>query len=134
MKNTMINTRVLAIILAVTFSLAATLTVSAKDEPVNPVELKYIGHIDNKPVFQLSFVNDANAEFVVVVRDNYNNVLYRDFIKGAKATKKFILNTEELGDIPVSFEISGKNIEKPVVYEVNNTSRLVQDVVVSRKN
>lgn len=135
MKNKMINTRVLAIALAAIFSLTAAVPALANDEKnAIPVELKFIGNIDNQPVFQLTFNNDASNEFVVVVRDEFNNVLYRDIIKGEKNSRKFLLNTDELGDTAVSFEITGKKNDKPVIYEVNKKSRMIQDVVINKKN
>jgi hypothetical protein len=112
-----------------------TLPALANDEkkPI-PVELKFIGNIENKPVFQLTFSNPAETEFTVVVRDEFGNVLYKDVVKGEKISKRFLLNIEELGDAPIQFEITGKKTDRTVIYEVNKKARLVEDVVVSRKN
>ena len=68
----------------------------------------------------------------IVVRDENGNVLYRDKVKGGNVTKKFLLNTEELGDVAVQFEITGKKNEKTVIYEVNKKSRLVEDLVINK--
>ena len=135
MKNILINTRSFAIALATIFSIALVSPVMANEEkkPI-PVELKFIGNIDNQPVFQLTFSNPGESEFTVVVRDEFNNVLYRDNLKGEKISKRFLLNIEELGDSPILFEITGKKTDKTVTYEVNKQSRFIQDVVVSKKN
>ncbi len=126
---------VLAIALAAIFTLTAAFPALANDEKkAIPVELRFIGNVNDQPVFQLSFDSDQNSEFLVVVRDEFNTVLYKDIVKGVRNSKKFLLNTDELGDMVISFEIIGGKDEKPVIYEVNKKSRMVQDVVISKKD
>ncbi len=132
MKKTM-NTRILAIALASIFTVTLSTTVLANDEKkAIPVELKFIGNIENQPVFQLTFASPDENEFTIVVRDEFNTVLYRDFVKAGNVTKKFLLNTEELGNTTIQFEITGKKTHKKVIYEVNKQSRFVEDVVVNK--
>lgn len=135
MKNILMNTRSFAIAVATLFTVSLAFPALANEEkkPI-PVELKFIGNIENKPVFQLTFANPAETEFTVVVRDEYSNVLYKDVIKGEKISKRFLLNIEELGDTAIQFEITGKKTDKTVIYEVNKKARFVEDVVVNRKN
>ncbi|WP_276501279.1 hypothetical protein [Terrimonas pollutisoli] len=136
MKNTFINPRNLAIAIATVLSFGFTSPAKANDEKKNekktiPVELKYLGNIENKPVFQLTLSSADENEFTIVVRDEYNTVLYRDNLSG-NTSKKFLLNTEELTGVGVQFEITGKKSFKTVTYEVNKSSRLVEDVVVNK--
>jgi len=132
MKKVSINTRILAIALAAIFNMAFLSPAFAIDEKkVIPVDLKFIGNIENKPVFELTFVNADENEYTVVVRDEYNTVLYRNNVKG-NATKKFMLNIEELGNTGIQFEITGKKTDKKVVYEVNKNSRFIEDVVINK--
>lgn len=135
MKNTLMNTRSFAVALATIFTIALASPALANEEkkPI-PVELKFLGNIENQPVFQLTFSNPIETEFTVVVRDEFNNVLYRDNVKGGNISKKFLLNTEELGDTAIQFEITGKKTDKTVIYEVNKKSRLVEDVVINKRN
>jgi len=93
--------------------------------------LKFIGNIENQPVFELAFTNADESEYTVIVRDEYNTVLYRDNVKG-NATKKFMLNIEDLGNTGVQFEITGKKSDKTVIYEVNKKSRFIEDVVINK--
>lgn len=135
MKSTIFNTRVFAMAIAAFLTLAVINPALANDEKnAIPVELKFIGNIENQPVFQLNFSNAEESEFTIVVRDENHNILYRDVVKGAKINRKFLLNMEDLGDTAIQFEITGKKTGKSVVYEVNKKSRLVQDVVISKKN
>jgi hypothetical protein len=134
MKKTM-NTRILAIALASIFAVTFSTTVLANDEKkAIPVELKFIGNIENQPVFQLTFSSPDENEFTIVVRDEFNTVLYRDNVKAGNITKKFLLNTEELGNTAIQFEITGKKTHKKVIYEVNKQERFVEDVVINKMN
>jgi len=133
MKKVLMNTRILAIALATTFTTALSSPALANEEKkAIPVELKFVGNIESQPVFLLSFNNVDESNYTIVVRDEYGNVLYRDNVKGGKITKKFMLNTDELGNVAIQFEIIGKKTEKTVVYEVNKKSRLVEDLVINK--
>jgi hypothetical protein len=131
--KTLINTRIVAIALVAALTLAFTTPVLANTTGENPqaVELKYLGQYKNQPVFELSFKNSEETDFTVVIRDEQDNIVYKDFIKGGTASKKYMLNTEELGDIPVNFEITSRKTDKTVVYKVNKNTRVVEDVVVN---
>jgi len=135
MKNKVISSRILAIALIVTLSLAAAVPALANDEKKTiPVELKFVGNISNQPVFQLSFNGQNDEEYIVIVRDEFNNLLYRDVLKGDKGSRKYMLNKEELGDTGVSFEIIGGKNQQSVIYEINQRTRMVNDLVINRKN
>lgn len=132
MKKVFLNTRLASIALLLSFAVAfATPALANTGENPSGVQLKFIGNLKNQPVFQLSFTSAVENEYIVTVRDQDNNVLYRDVVKGS-STSKFLLNTEELGDASVTFEVSGKKAEKPVVFEINKNSRTIQDIVVSQ--
>lgn len=131
--KTMINTRLIALALVALFTVAFTAPALANDEKkVIPVELKFIGNIKSQPLFHMTFNSSEESEYTIIVRDEYGNVLYKENVKGGVFTKKFLLNTEELGDAELKFEVTGKNYEKPVVFEINKQSRFVQDVVVNK--
>jgi hypothetical protein len=133
MKKVMINTRVLAIaLIAVLTMTIITPAMANDDKKAIPVEMKFIGNMKNQPVFAMTFTNTEETEFTITVRDSYSNVLYKADVKGSNITKNFRLNTEELGDIPLTFEVSGGKTHKTVVFEINKYSRMVEDVVVTK--
>ena len=133
MKKVSINPRFTAIILAFVFVSSFAIPASANDEKtLIPVELKFLGNFKNQPLFQLSFTNAVETEFTVIVRDEYNTVLYKDNVKGGTFAKKFLFNTDELGDASLRFEIIGTKDQKPAVFEISKNSRYIQDVVVNK--
>lgn len=134
MKNNLINPRFTVIALVALFVTAFTAPAMANDEKnVIPVELKFLGNIKNQPLFELNFnANESESEITVAILDIYGNTLYKDVVKGANISKKFLLNTEEIGNDVLRFEITGKKTNKTVVYEVNRNSRIVEDLVVNK--
>lgn len=137
MKALLINTRIVAIALVTIFSVAFTAPVFANHEKhekdVAPVELKYLGKFRNQPVFEVSFNNDEENEFVVTIRDEYKNVLYKDVVKSGTTSKRYLLNTEEIGDdVSLQFEITGRKTNTTAVYQINKTFRVVEDLVVNK--
>jgi len=133
MKTVMNSTRILAIALIASFTMAfASPALANNEKKAIPVELKFVGNLRNQPLFQLTFSSEEENEFTVIIRDENNNVLYKDNVKGGNFTKNFLLDTQELSDVGLKFEVSGKNYEKPVVFEVSKYSRIVEDVVVNK--
>ena len=132
MKVSNFSLRVLVLSLVSLFSTAIVSPVNANGGG-DTVELKYIGTMQNQPLFQLNFTGAQDSEFQIVVRDEFNNVLHRENFKGGTGNRKFLLNTEEIGESSVRFEITGKTLDKTVVFEINNESRTVKDVVVSKR-
>lgn len=136
MKKIFKNNRLIAIAFLTVFSVVAAPFAQASDSSnhrVMPVELKLIGNINNQPLFQLSFAGTAEQdEFTIVIRDEDGNSLYRENIKAESFTKKFLLNTDEIGEGTLRFEVTSKKYSKTTVYEVNRNTRQVEDLVVNK--
>ena len=131
MKN--IFNKVLAVALVTIFTVSFSTSALAIDETnVSGIELKFIGNLKNQPIFQLTANHPDETEYTVSVMDENNVVLYKDNVKSGVAGKKFMLNTEELGDSSVRFEITGKKSNKTIVYEINRNSHVVSDLVINK--
>ena len=132
MKKIFRNNRLVAIAFFTLFSVAAAPAALATEHPVIPVALTYVGHVQNQPMFQLSFNgNEAQNEITIIITDEYGNSLYRENIKASNFTKKFVLNTDEIGDETLHFTIFCKNTKKSVEYAVNRSSRTVNEVQIN---
>lgn len=129
------NPRIVTIALVALFTVAFTAPALANNEKdAAPVELKYLGKYNNQPVFEVSFVNAKveGSEYIVVIRDSENNVLYKDVVKPGTLTRKYLLDTENVSDVAVQFEITEKKSNKTSVYAVNKSSRIVEDLAVNK--
>jgi hypothetical protein len=132
MKKIFRNNRLIAIAFFTVFSAGSASVARANDSSyVVPVELKFIGSINNQPLFQLSFAgNPLQDEFTITIRDEEGNPLYKENIKGENFTKKFLVNNDEIGDDTLRFEIICKKTKKIVVYEVDRHTRFLEETLV----
>ncbi|MBL7733119.1 MAG: hypothetical protein JNM88_18250 [Chitinophagaceae bacterium] len=133
MKKIFRNNRIVAIAFLTMFSVAAAPAAMAGEKnPVVPVQLIFLGHVKNQPLFQLNFNGDENQNDVtIIISDEYGNSLYRENIKAETFSKKFLLNTEELGDETLYFTVFCKNNKKAVEYVVNRSTQTINQVVVN---
>lgn len=117
------------------FSVIGFTQVNAADTTADtqslPVELKYAGNYKNQPLIQLNFSGskDENA-FNILITDEQGVVLYSADVKGEVFSKQFLLNTEDLGDAVLRFEISGKKSGKTVAYRVNRQTMISEQLDV----
>ena len=130
------NNRLIALAFFTVFSVAAIPDASGNDSNhVNhavPVEMKFMGKINDQPLFMLIFTgNPSQNNFNITIRDEFDEVLYRENILGEHFSKKFLLNTDELGDVTLLFEINCRKTKRKVIYRVNRTTKLMEDVAIS---
>jgi len=114
------------------FSLIGTVTL-ANDETKDPptAQLKYIGVLKNQPVFQLDLNGTDEQDFTISVRDQFREILYTERVKAKTFTRKFLLDTDNLGDAVLRVEVrSGRN--KPEVFTINRSTRFVEETSVSK--
>ncbi|MFI5129618.1 MAG: hypothetical protein ACHQFX_06490 [Chitinophagales bacterium] len=128
-----ISIRLFAIALIATVMTVFASPALANDEKKSiPVELKFAGISKNQPLFHLVFNSTEENEYTIIVRDDLGNIFYKEIVKGTVFLKKFRLNTEEIDDANLKFEIRSKAYDKPVVFEINNQSRYVDEVIVKK--
>lgn len=133
MKKAMKNSGFVAIVLAtvLSFSFAqATLANSNKVITIDPVELKFIGNINEQPVFQLDLNNVNEEDFVITVRDASNTILYTEKVKGKGISRKYRFDTDEVDLSGLSFQVSSRTTNKTAVYKVVNKTSFVQEISV----
>ena len=125
--------------LVVRFGLVAVLMVgivpgfaqgNATEEPT-PVSIRYIGKLNDQPVFQIEFNNQNEEYFNVSIRDEEGNVLFYEKSKDKKFSRKFQLD-KDVNNVKLTFSLKTENQKQSQVFEVNNNYRVVEDVVVTR--
>lgn len=137
MKKNILNNRTIAVALLTLFTLAISPVVNATEKkPVIAAEIKFLGKVQNNPVFELTVPGTGvQEEYIVSVRDENGNVLHVETIKAAGFTKKFMLSLDENNDgtnYSIQFVISTKSNKKTAMYTVNNNTRNVEEVVVTK--
>lgn len=127
------NNRLIAIAFFTVFTTGVAAAAPVGDKtPVVPVEMKYAGLLNNQPVFELNFSgNPEQNQFTIIIRDEYGNSLYRENIKGEVFSKKFLLNTDEIEDNTLVFEVFCSNTREQVAFKVNREQRFVHEVTIT---
>lgn len=96
-----------------------------------PVELKYAGSYKDQPLIQLNFSGSKDENvFYISITDQSGLLLYSTVVKGEKFSKQFLLNTDDLGDAVLNFEITGKKSGKTAVYQVSRQRKLTEQMDV----
>lgn len=132
MKKAMRNYGVFAMaLLALTFAFSTVTLANDEDKNNHVTELKFIGNMENNPVFQLNLTNAIEDEFIITFRDEYGNIIYTDKFKGANLTKKFLLKSEDLGDANLNVIVRSKK-GTTEVYTINRSHSYVEETVVNK--
>ena len=121
------------IIATVLFSVLGFIQVNASDTiletPALPVELKFAGTFKNQPLVQLNFTGSTEDNaYSISVTDESGIVLYNADVKGGIFSKQFLLNTNDLGDAVLNFEITGRKSGKKVVYKVSRQTNVSEQM------
>ena len=102
------------------------------DPIVKAASVKHISTTDQKIVFQLSLENENGEKFGVSIKDIDGNTIFQDVYSDKKFDKKFVLDKfENIGKL--TFVIRSFKDNQTQVFEVNTTSRVVENVDVTVK-
>ncbi|OQP40009.1 hypothetical protein A4H97_17485 [Niastella yeongjuensis] len=121
---------VVALALTLAFTIPALANDGEKDD--HKTELKFIGNMENQPVFELNLANKEEDEYTVVFRDEFGNVLYKEKFKGAGLTRKFLLKSEDFGDAALHVTVKSKKGNTTEVYSINRSHSYVEETLVSK--
>ena len=129
MKTKIKNFGTIALVVALSF----TATVSwafdgAKDTPV--VSLKYVGLVQNQPLFQLDLNSVEETDFYVSIKDQYGQVIYSEKIKAKNFTRNYRLNAS-VDDAILKVEVREGN-KKPEVFTINRNTRYYEETSISK--
>jgi hypothetical protein len=87
-----------------------------KDLPAIPsFELYPAGKINQCPVYQLTFNGLSDAPYQILIKDEYGDVLYEEYLSGKKIVRNYMIDVYDLGNIRVSIEVisaSGSLLKK----------------------
>jgi hypothetical protein len=132
MKKIFRNSRLIVIAFFTVFTASAAPPSSDSNTKNLPIELKFIGSINNQTIFQLNISgNELQNDYMIIIRDENGINIYRENIKAGNFSKKFLFNKDELGDDTLLFEVFSRNTNKSVVYKINRQYYTTDELVVS---
>jgi hypothetical protein len=100
----------------------------------NLVELKFIGKHLNGPMFLLNVNNSEAGIFLIKVRDIEGNLLYSEKLKGEKIARRYqvAIDPALYDEFQVQFEITSTKTNETLTYNVVNSKRAIDNIVVAR--
>lgn len=133
MKKQVINFKFSrAIVLAAiagTLSLSAIAGTTNKASKNTQSDVQYVGTTNNGVVFNVKHDNTDAGKFDLVIKNEYGEIVYQQQYSDKAFDKKIVL-VKEPGDARLTFIIrSGSNTYKQS-FDINTTTRTVEDVVV----
>jgi hypothetical protein len=137
MKTELRNYSKLAIVaLALTLAFTTTALANGGDKDNKPAttEFKFIGNVENQPVFELNLIS-VDDEYTVTFRDDAGNVLYNAAFKGAVGlTKKFLLKSSDISDVDenITVIIKSKKTGSYEAYTINRKHTFLEETVISK--
>ena len=94
-------------------------------------DIKYAGTSNDKILFAVEYSNVNGEPFTVELKDGDGYVFYNNHFKDKKFKKFFAIDKSELDRASITIQVANKNGVQKQVFDVNTTSRFVQDVNVS---
>ena len=93
-------------------------------------EIKYIGIVDDKLVFEIAYNSDGQNVFSVEIKDEAGYQFYYGKFKQKSFRKQFAIDKAELNNSSISFELSSLGSVKKEVFDINASARIVEEVSV----
>jgi hypothetical protein len=94
---------------AILLSAILTSTTVTAGDKTPAAEINAAGFINKQPVYQLRLKNNTAASYFIVVKDEFGVVLHEESVSGVNITRHYQLNTLELGNTQVVFEVFTSN-------------------------
>ena len=120
--------------IALFFALSLFTTASAKGVQKDPpvAQLKYIGNVEDQPVFQLDLNADKEDHFIISIKNQLGESIYSERVKAKVFTRKYRLDTESLQGDTLRVEVRSGNSKKAEIFTINRHARFVQETSVSK--
>ncbi len=101
-------------------------------KPEPPVEIKYLGSLDEKPVFQINFNNEDGEKAYLSLRDENGNIIYSELVKEKNYSRKIQLDNLELNNVKVTLSIRSKKENLTQAFQINHSLRTEENVEVAK--
>ena len=121
-----------AFFLAITTMPARAFANETKVQSESPVEVRYLGLVDSRPVFQVNIDNATEDDVYFSLKDEDGNVIYSERFKDRKLSRKFQLNAFDTNNMKVIMSLFSRNDKKSQTFEISNVTTVVEDVVVTK--
>ena len=91
----------------------------------------YIGTLDGQPIFRVQLDNQAGNVYHLTIKDDEGTVLYAEKIKDKQFGKSFKFDNAARSNVKLTFILQGKESTQSKEFQVNTTTRVLDNVVVT---
>lgn len=116
------------------FLLGFTSPVFSTDTTGSPIELKFTGKFDQGARFQLKMNNAESDVFLIQLKDIGGNIIHSEKLSGKNVLRnyKVVIDPEFYQEFKVTFEITSKLTKETLIYNVSNTMKATNDVIIAK--
>jgi len=122
---------VMALFAALSFASVTKANDEKSQDGKTAVEFKYVGKVENQPVFQLKLNSPELDEYVVKFRDNYGYVFYSAVAKN-NTSQRFVVNVDELEGNTIVVEVTSKKTKKSETFTIQRNQRMIDETIVAK--
>jgi hypothetical protein len=134
MKKVMNSNKAIIIAIAAVFSMAFTNPVMAMDKKAEQgIEIKYLGFVENNPVFEINISKSESENFIITIRDASGTVLYSEKLSGKTISRRYRIDTEEeIADGGLRFEVKAVSSNKTDVYVAGVSENTTREMAINK--
>lgn len=132
MKTSISKIKLVALALATIFTTSVTFAAPANNENNKPEEVRYVGNVNELPVYRLSLNSKNTATYIVSIKDNDGNILYSERVSGKGIVRNYQLDEAPSNDYSLTFEVNNITEKTNSVYNINKTKKIFDEVEVSK--
>jgi hypothetical protein len=135
MKKVMNKNKAIIVALMAIISTSFGNPVSAMDKKSDPpgVQIKYLGFVQENPVFEITTNNAQADNFFITIRDETGTVLFSEKLSGKNISRRYRIDTdEEIADGGLRFEVRSVNSKKTTVYLAGISENITKEMAVTK--
>lgn len=138
MKQTMKTTKMIAMGLFALCAMGLSEASFAGLKGDNPVEFKFIGKIQDHPVFQLNLNNTEAEDYFIRIKDENRTVLYSEKVKATDPnfSRKYQLNINDddlsAPGFGVTVEVTSAKTHETRVYKISSHTTVNENIIVAK--
>jgi len=122
---------VLALVLVLNAGVAKANNKKKIDEKKS-IELRYVGSVNQMPVLEVAYDNEAGEDLNITLRDTEGNVLYTGNFSDKKIVKRFQFDNSGNDDIKIKLTVSSKKNAQTEIFQIKRSSQVVEAVTIAK--
>ncbi len=103
-----------------------------KNNDRKSIELRYVGSVNQMPVFEIVCDNEAGEDLNITLRDADGVVLYTGSFSDKKIVKRFQFDNSSNDDIKLKLTVGTKKKSQTEIFQINRSSQVIEAITVAK--